>query len=86
LLEGVSFLLLLGVAMPLKYFAGLPEAVFVVGLAHGLLFLLFLAALAVAARAKRWSAPLVLLALAASVTPFGTILLDGRLRREEQPA
>jgi integral membrane protein len=85
LLEGVSFLLLLGVAMPLKYLAGLPEAVLVVGWVHGLLFLSFLAALAVAARERRWPTSLVLLALAAAVTPFGPFLLDGRLRREEQP-
>eukprot|EP01031_Cornospumella_fuschlensis_P007196 gene7196-8921_t len=39
-MEGVSFLLLLGIAMPLKYFAGLPAAVKYVGWAHGLLFIL----------------------------------------------
>ena len=48
LVEGVSFLLLLGVAMPLKYLAGIPEVVTVVGAAHGVLFILY--ALAAAAR------------------------------------
>src|SRR5262249_12017979 len=48
--EGVSFLLLLGVAMPLKYAAGMPEVVFWVGLAHGILFMLYVAAVAHAYR------------------------------------
>ena len=45
LAEAVSFLVLLGVAMPLKYLAGMPQAVKVVGWAHGLLFMGFCAAL-----------------------------------------
>jgi integral membrane protein len=39
-LEGVSYLVLLGIAMPLKYIAGIPQAVRVVGMAHGVLFVL----------------------------------------------
>ena len=46
LAEGVSFLTLLCVAMPLKYFMGIPEAVRVVGLIHGILFLLYVGLLA----------------------------------------
>ena len=56
LLEGVSFLVLLGVAMPLKYYADYPMAVTVVGTVHGVLFLLFaLAVLNVSARLRWWS-------------------------------
>ena len=54
LLEGVSFLVLLGIAMPLKYAAGIPEAVRYVGWAHGLLFVLFILALLSASTAARW--------------------------------
>ena len=43
-LEGISYLLLLGVAMPLKYLAGMPAMVQVAGWIHGLLFTLFVAA------------------------------------------
>jgi integral membrane protein len=39
LIEGASLIALIGIAMPLKYFAGIPEAVRIVGMAHGLLFL-----------------------------------------------
>jgi integral membrane protein len=53
--EGCSFLLLLGVAMPLKYFANLPLAVTIVGSIHGGLFILFCVALSQAMSAARWS-------------------------------
>ena len=48
LLEGWSFVVLLFIAMPLKYAAGQPEAVRVVGMAHGVLFLAYLAAILIA--------------------------------------
>lgn len=42
IIESISFVLLLCVAMPLKYFAGMPQAVKVAGSIHGLLFVLFI--------------------------------------------
>jgi integral membrane protein len=86
LLEGLSFILLLFVAMPLKYLAGMPLAVRVVGLAHGLLFVLFLFALMEVAIAYRWSLVRVVGAFVSSLVPFGTFVLDARLRREEAEA
>ncbi|HET7817818.1 MAG TPA: DUF3817 domain-containing protein, partial [Bacteroidia bacterium] len=41
LAEGLSFIILLAIAMPLKYFAGIPAAVRIVGMLHGLLFIAF---------------------------------------------
>jgi len=82
LLEGSSFLILLFVAMPLKYFAGLPLAVRVVGSIHGALFLLFLAALYRAAGARAWPRRRSLSAFVASILPFGTFVFDASLRRE----
>jgi integral membrane protein len=82
ILEGVSFLVLLGVAMPLKYLAGLPQAVRIVGSLHGVLFLLFLLVLAQAAAAYRWPWLRVLGAVVAAVLPFGPFVLDARLRQE----
>lgn len=81
-LEGISYLVLLGIAMPLKYLAGMPEMVRVVGWAHGALFVLFLAAVGQTAAAIRWPSTRILGALAASVIPFGTFVLDGYLRRD----
>lgn len=82
--EGISFLVLLGIAMPLKYFAGLPQAVKIVGWMHGLLFILYLIALTNAAFVYRWSIWRALVAFVASLVPFGTFVLDARLRREER--
>ena len=84
LVEGVSFLVLLGVAMPLKYVAGVPEVVTVVGAAHGVLFVLYALAAATLTLALRWSPLWFVGAMAASVVPFGTFYLDARLKRFEQ--
>ena len=81
MLEGASFLILLGIAMPLKYIAGRPEMVQVVGMAHGMLFLLFVAAVLRVAVAMRWPLARVAAALSASVLPFGPFILDARLLR-----
>ena len=82
LLEGTSFLVLLGIAMPLKYLAGRPEAVKYVGWAHGLLFMLFLLALFHATSERTWPLKKFLAGLIAAVIPFGTFILDANLRRE----
>ena len=42
LVEGLSFIILLAIAMPLKYFAGKPQMVSIVGMAHGVLFVLYI--------------------------------------------
>lgn len=81
--EGISFLVLLLVAMPLKYMAGLPQAVLVVGSIHGALFVLF-AALAMATKEK-YSRPFkwLLMAGISSILPFGTFVMDRRWKQEE---
>ena len=86
IVEGISFLLLLGVAMPLKYFAGLPKAVSVVGMVHGVLFVLYVFAVAHAWITARWPVRRALALLLASLVPFGTFLTDPRLKREQQAA
>lgn len=80
--EGLSYLLLLLVAMPLKYAFELPLAVRVVGSVHGLLFLLFIPALFRVAMQRRWPLRRSLLAFAASLVPGGTFVLDRSLKRE----
>lgn len=83
LAEGVSYLVLLGIAMPLKYGAGMPGAVRVVGMAHGVLFVAYVVALLAAARAARWPARKSGVAMVASLVPLGAFWLERRLRREE---
>ncbi len=74
--------MLLFVAMPLKYLAGMPEMVKLVGWVHGLLFALFVAALVHVTWVVRWPMARIAGALIASLMPFGTFVLDARIRRE----
>jgi integral membrane protein len=84
LIEGASFLVLLGIAMPLKYLAGMPRAVSVVGMAHGVLFILYVAALVHAHVTVRWPIRRVLTVFAAAVLPLGPFFIEGSLRREQR--
>lgn len=84
LVEGVSFLLLLGVAMPLKYFAGLPQAVKVVGWIHGLLFITFCMVLLQTRLDAKWNAWRTATILVAALLPFGPFVIDGGLRKEDE--
>lgn len=81
--EAISFLLLLGVAMPLKYFAGWPLAVRVVGLAHGVLFLTFCFALFRVMFRAKWPMARGALIFAAALLPFGPFVVDRRMQRYE---
>ena len=81
--EGLSFLVLILVAMPLKYLAGEPGAVRWVGMAHGVLFLLYVLAAIQAAVAYRWSWKRTALVLVASLLPAGPFVLDAKLLRHE---
>ncbi|RKH66230.1 DUF3817 domain-containing protein [Corallococcus aberystwythensis] len=83
-LEGMSFLGLLFIAMPVKYLLGQPLAVRITGAVHGLLFLLFVSSLFRAASEHGWPARRSLTAFGASLLPFGTFVLDRALRREER--
>ena len=82
LVEGVSFLLLLGIAMPMKYWWGMPWAVSVVGMAHGVLFLLFCVALVNAMLVVRWKLRHPILIFLASLVPFAPLWVEHWLRKE----
>ncbi|MDM5157510.1 DUF3817 domain-containing protein [Bacillus sp. DX1.1] len=83
LIEGISFLLLLFIAMPLKYFAGFSKAVSITGMAHGVLFVLFVFAVIQVMIVHRKSILWGLGAFIASVIPFGTFVLDAKLKNEQ---
>jgi integral membrane protein len=74
--EGISFLLLLFIAMPIKYIMGEPKAVSVVGMAHGGLFLAYVAMANYLALELRWTRKVWLLSMAAAVFPFGTFIFE----------
>jgi len=79
-MEGISFLVLLFIAMPIKYFIGEPIVVKYVGMAHGGLFLLFLFLLFVTARELKWNFGFISMAFIASLIPFGTFYLEKKLK------
>lgn len=85
-LEGVSYLVLVLVAMPLKYLAGMPMAVRVTGSLHGLLFVSFLLALYQAKSEQKWTARDALLLLGVSLIPGSLFWLDRRIRVLAQDA
>lgn len=82
--EGISFILLLGIAMPLKYMAGIPEAVLVTGWIHGLLFMLYVIAAVQASSVHRWSLGKLAGAMAAAILPLGPFVFDWWLRHADK--
>jgi integral membrane protein len=80
-IEGVSFLVLLCIAMPLKYAAGMPMAVKVVGWAHGVLFILFVTSLWAARKEARLPLRLSAMVFVAALLPFGPFVIDRRLEQ-----
>ena len=79
LTEAVSFLVLLGVAMPLKYFLDIPIAVKVVGWIHGVLFMIFCGALLQTMLVAKWPFVRSVLIFIAALLPFGPFMVDRRM-------
>ena len=80
-IEGISYLLLLGIAMPMKYFFGFPMAVKMVGMAHGVLFIAYCLLLALQMRANKWNLLFGVYLFVATLIPFGTFVTDRRLAK-----
>lgn len=83
LLEGVSYVALVFLCMPLKYWAEIEWPVKVTGWAHGVLFMLYIALLVYVHFANNWSVVKSFFAFIASLIPFGTFVLEWYLRRDE---
>ncbi len=82
-MEGVSMLLLLFIAMPLKYIWDQPGAVKYIGWAHGVLFMLFMALVLRVYMQKNWPFKMLVLAFIAAFLPFGTFVFDRKLKEHE---
>jgi len=80
MIEGTSFLLLLFIAMPMKYIWGDPSLVKMVGQAHGLLWVIFCFALIDAKSTAGWSFKQALVPFIASMLPFGPFVVDRKLK------
>ncbi|MCP4442349.1 MAG: DUF3817 domain-containing protein [Aureispira sp.] len=82
ILEGISYLLLFGVGMPLKYMWEMPMANLVIGTLHGVLFIAYCIWVFVVAGEKEWPKITTFWALVASLLPFGTFVADKKLFKE----
>jgi integral membrane protein len=84
--EGISYLILVLFAMPLKYFFEQPQAVKIFGMIHGILFILFCIALFNAMKQYKWSFPFSLKLFIYSLFPFLFILIDKDIMKVKQKA
>jgi integral membrane protein len=82
-LEGISFLLLIGVGMPLKYYFEMPRPNLMIGMAHGILFIAYCLLVLVVHRERKWNNGKTFWALFASLLPFGTFVADSRIFKPE---
>lgn len=80
-LEGVSYLLLLFVAVPIKYFNGDDSYVKLLGMPHGLFFMLYIILAIVIQKQMKWNAKTLGIVMLASIIPFGTFYIDKRYLR-----
>ncbi len=81
-LEGLSWLTLLLIAMPLKYMMNMPQFVPYVGMTHGVLFLLYLVFSLGAAQQQKWSLLFWLFTFVCAILPFGFILLEWQIKKK----
>lgn len=80
--EGLSLLLLLFIAMPLKYVWGNPEYVRIIGMAHGLLFVVYVFLAIMTKFELNWKAKTLAVVLFASIVPFGTFYIDKKYLKD----
>ena len=80
-LEGVSYLLLLFVAVPIKYFNGDDRYVKLLGMPHGLFFMLYIILAIVIQKQMKWNAKTLGIVMLASIIPFGTFYIDKKYLR-----
>lgn len=82
ILEGVSFVLLLFIATPIKYFAGNDSFVKLLGMPHGLLFIAYVVLAIMLKYELNWSVKKLFIILLASIVPFGTFYIDKKYLRD----
>ena len=75
-LEGLSYLLLLFIATPIKYLADNPEYVKMLGMPHGVLFMLYVVLAFMIKPEMKWNSKEFRIVLLASIIPFGTFYID----------
>ncbi|MEO1010740.1 MAG: DUF3817 domain-containing protein [Bacteroidota bacterium] len=85
ILEGISYLALFAISMPLKYWAGIREPNIYIGYAHGVLFILFVVLAIAFWVQKKWGIKRLVVILLSSLLPFGTFYMEKKYLRPLQP-
>ncbi|MBC3539959.1 DUF3817 domain-containing protein [Rufibacter sediminis] len=83
IIEGISYLVLLFIAMPMKYLGGMEKAVKYPGMVHGVLFVLFAFLLLQVWIEYRWSFKKAVAAFFWSLVPFGTFYFDKKIAQDQ---
>ncbi|WP_209405470.1 DUF3817 domain-containing protein [Pseudozobellia sp. WGM2] len=83
ILEGISYLALFAITMPLKYMADLPMPNKYVGYAHGILFIAYIILAIVLWMEKKWSIKKGIILLLASLLPFATFYVENKYLKPE---
>lgn len=84
LLEGVSYILLLFIATPIKYLLGDPQYVKMLGMPHGILFIAYVALAIMLKKDFKWTTKQFAVVLLASIIPFGTFYVDKKYLKPVQ--
>lgn len=79
IVEGLSFLIILAITMPLKYMYDMPMPNKVAGMLHGVLFIAYVYGVFLVKDKLKWSTKEVFIALLASIIPFGTFYVDKKM-------
>ena len=82
IIEGISYLALFAISMPLKYLAGLGQPNKYIGYAHGFLFVLYLVLAIVLTLERKWGTKRLMVLIVASFLPFGTFYIDKKYLRD----
>lgn len=82
ILEGLSFLILVFIAMPIKYIGENPYPVKIAGMTHGVLFIVFCIFLFEAMKKCNWEKGISFQYFAYSLVPFGFILIEKSLKKQ----
>lgn len=81
-IEGLSYLILVFIAMPIKYMGDNPYYVKIFGMAHGVLFVLFMISLFETKRKESWNTGFMFQLFVLSLIPFGAFLIENRVKPE----
>ncbi|WP_072681910.1 DUF3817 domain-containing protein [Arcobacter sp. LA11] len=82
-IEGLSYLILVFIAMPIKYLGNDPYYVKVFGMAHGVLFILFMISLFEAKIKESWDTGFMFQLFVLSLIPFGAFIIENRVKPKE---